>query len=173
MRAAAALLAVPGRYQQSVANADFDIARDRLPLQYDVANLGPPESLNVQVITRFLALAGVSVDEAEGWRSWAAAFVATELAERPNGPGAAMLQEAQTMMQARINNDRSLVLQRVPANAPGYYNPHSTRATQQATAAQTASTPTVEVTPPAAEEEHVALSYDDNEQDEDTRMGPA
>ena len=89
---------------------------------------------------------------------WAAAFVATELAEQPNSPRATMLQEAQALMQSCINNNHLLILQQVPAHTLRYYNPHSIKATQQTSITQTTTTPIVKITLPETDKAIITIT---------------
>ena len=82
LRAAAALLCVPERYTQVLAQLGQGIAQGRRALYYDKGRFGTAANFGVNEMARFLASVGVTSDVAEQRRPWATAFVEMELNAR-------------------------------------------------------------------------------------------
>ena len=194
LRSAAALLCVPERYSQVLAQLGQDIAHGRRAQHYNEARFGYGNNLGVNEVARFLASVGVTPGEAEQWRPWAAAYIDMELEEHPNGSHAQTLRQARDRARARIDSDSRWVFRNVHQNAPGNYNPareqaraarglHRSPHRPEASSSSNAKAGPSSVAayggahlhlvyPDNAGEGDVHLGYE-NDQDEDSRMGPA
>jgi hypothetical protein len=190
LRNAAALLCVPEKYQQVVTQLGVTIAANRSQQLYSTERFGNETRLGVNEVVRYFASVGVTTNDAESWRAWAAAYVDMELEERPASAWAPQLQQAKEQAHARINADPTWVLTRIHETSPGYYNPARENARTQRNTRNTTqhAAPTrTEVGPSsvtldgdtrmahaddAQEEDVVHLGYEDSE-DEDDGMGPA
>jgi len=191
LRNAAILLCVPEQYQRVTTQIGVTITTPRRKQMYSTTQFGNETRLGVNDVARYFAYIGVTTDEAESWRAWAAAYIDMELEERPTSTHAQLLQQAREQARARINNDPNWVLTRVHITSPGYYNPatensRAQRNTRRATERAPATFANAEAGPSsvpldgeshmhhaddAQEEEVVRLGYGDD-QNEDDRMGP-
>jgi len=197
VRTAAALLSVPDRYREVLNSIHMEIAPHRSNIIYEEAQFTAANALGIDDIARFLAATGVTPEEAEQWRPWAAAFVEMELEERPNSNHAPLLRQARELTHARIESDPTKALQRVHGKTPGNYRPERERLQAEQNPTQprqspagSSSTPQPDsgpsktttgdrsrsrsrsVHPDDARSQDVPLSYGDTP-DEDTQMGPA
>jgi hypothetical protein len=194
LRTAATLLCVPEWYTRVLVQLGQDVAPRRGTQLYDEAQFGTAATLSVNGLARFLASVGVTADEAEQWRPWAAAYVEMELEEHPNGTHAQVLRQARDSARAHITSNPKWVFTKLHADAPGNYNPEleKSRAARRNTiqaeannaeagpssaagkADSTAASARADLLahPDAPDESEVELDYED-ELDEDTRMGPA
>ncbi|KAI0287759.1 hypothetical protein BC826DRAFT_1188804 [Russula brevipes] len=123
--AAAALLCVPERYPQTLAQLGLAVAPARLcTVRYSEASFGPLAAASPRSVARYMATIGVSAGEADLWRAWAAAYVEMELEERPGGARVEELRRARNSAHAHIDGDPGRwALRNVDAKAPGNYNP--------------------------------------------------
>ena len=131
----------------------------------------------------------MTVAEAEIWRQWAAAYMDMLLTEHPED---VLLQDAMQDAHARIDADHSLVLKKVNPGTPGYYSPVLKQSRAQCAAWRTAyhlrenSSTNAEAGPSAPMGEEAPASpvhpedaregdtaYANEQEDEDTQMGPA
>lgn len=184
LNAAAALLSVPERYQNTLNQLEQDIAPERLPTPiYNEKEFGTANQLGISEVAAFLATVGVTTAEAEQWRPWAAAYIDMELEKHPDSDATPMLKEARESARDRITKDPKWVLTSVHPSAPGYYNPERERAratrnprgsrgkTRQAEAGPSSANRSNSALRPAhpddTEDGNVQLHYDNN-QDEDT-----
>jgi hypothetical protein len=90
---------------------------------YEVLRFGDDCHLGINEAAHFFAFIGVTMEEAEQWRPWAAAYINMELEEHPESDHAQMLHRARQQMHTRINNNPDWVIARVYPTSPGYYNP--------------------------------------------------
>jgi hypothetical protein len=105
--AAAALLAIHGQYSLVIAELNENIAATHGHGQYSEDLFGPSNVLGVDQMALFLACTGVSVDEAETWHPWAAAFIKMDLTAHPNSTATPMLHQARELMQAHTSRKMS------------------------------------------------------------------
>lgn len=189
--AAAALLCVPERYMQVLAQLGQGVAQGRRALYYVEGRLGTAANFGVNEVAQFLASVGVTSDEAEQWRPWAAAFIEMELEGRPNGRHAQMLRQARDSARACIDSDPKWVFKNIHADAPGNYNPaleQSRAMRSMARQAEAGSSSNAEAGPSSAAgdgEVHIRPAHSDaaddcdvhldheGEQNDELRMAPA
>jgi hypothetical protein len=114
---------VPGRYQKTMTQLGITTTKIRSSRRYDTEAFGPFESINMEVATRYMASVGVTTEEVERWRPWAAAYVDMEIDEQPNSTHTGGLKDARDMARMVIDSDHSLSLKRVNVGVPGHYNP--------------------------------------------------
>jgi hypothetical protein len=192
LRSAATLLCVPEKYLQVVTQLGITITTPRRKQLYSPTQFGNESRLGVNEVVRYFASIGVTTDEAEAWRAWAAAYVDMELEDRPTSAHAPQLRRAKEQSHVRIKADPAWVLAGLHVSTPGFYDParentrpqRSMRSTTQHASAAPASH---EAGPSsvtldgdsrmrhpddAQEEDVVSLGYEDNE-NEDDGMGPA
>ena len=120
---AAALLCVPGRYKQVLEGLGQQIIQGKQFHYYDTRRFGDENHTSITEVARYFALIGVTVEKAEQWRAWAAAYVDMEIDESPNSRYTSLLQEARALSHEHIRQDPSLVLKNVNKSSPGYYQP--------------------------------------------------
>ena len=73
--------------------------------QYSTTTFANERDLKVEHVACFLASVGVTIDKAETWRQWVAAYVDMGLMKHPEDPP---LLEVKKASCARINKDRDL-----------------------------------------------------------------
>jgi len=156
---------------------------------YNPSEFADESHLNCEHVVRFLASIGVTVAKVETWQQWAAAYMDMSLTEHPED---VLLQDTMWDTCACINADHSLVLKKVNPGTPGYYSPvlkqsRAQRATQRTAYHSRENLSTnAEAGPsaPMGEEAPVSLvhpedaregdtAYTNEQEDEDTWMGPA
>jgi len=183
--AAAALLSVPDLYQETLTQLEITIDPEHQRQTYDALKFGDSHHLGINEVTRFLAFVGVTADEVEQWRQWAAAYIDMELEERPQSDHAPTLRRAKEQTCGRIRNNHDRVVTRVHPSLPRYYNlnVHMGHVAQQAEESTSINAEAGPLTitpaedaqvsdhPDAIEEEEVSIGFGDN-QDEDMAMGP-
>jgi hypothetical protein len=187
LRSTAALLGVPERYPQMLAQLQVPIASVRNSMTYDETRFGDVNHLGLHEVARFMAATGITPAEAETWRPWATAFIEMELEACPKATHAPLLQQARQLTRERIDSDPTWALTGVHVDVPGNYNPRLERAraerAQQALATQLEAGPSSvaagdNVQPLAAHPDDVEdydelLDYGNEEEEEDILMGPA
>jgi hypothetical protein len=170
--AAAALLCIPGRYTQALSDLGQTIAHERSASTYDEAQFGAAASLSINQIGHFLASVGVTSEEAEKWRPWAAAYVEMELEARPDAGYAQALRHAKDLARARITNNPALVLTRINPNSPGHWTPEGNQPqieAQQETQQPEAGPSSITADPPSAPTE-LSVTTRENLEDGDSHM---
>jgi hypothetical protein len=185
LRAASALLSVPERYSQVLAQLGLTIDAQRRTILYSEAQYGAAEALGINEVTRFLAATGVTTAEAEQWRAWATAYLEMDLERSPNGPRAELLRNAKQRARAIIDGNPQWILKNVHTNVPGNYNPGLERAragraqlpqaeagSSSITVADPSTAAPAYTHPDDAGGTDTHLGYGDVE-GEDTSMGPA
>ena len=184
LHAAAALLSVPERYQETLTRLKMDIQPEHtlMPL-YDETSFGAADHIDINTVASFLAHNGITTAEAEYWRAWATMYVEMELEKEPNGSYASLLKHAKGMAVNRISEDPKWILKTVSSIAPGNYHPkahldeHSDNHADVPAINEDGSyhTSRDESHPPTVHsdfvEEEARFTYGD-ENDEDLRMGP-
>jgi hypothetical protein len=123
LRAAAGVLIVPQRYTRNLNRLKLQIAEIRRTQQYDASRFGDENHLGIHEMVEYLASIGVTEDEAESLRPWAAAFIEMDLEKHPHSRHANDLRAARQQARTLIDADQALVLRNITADAPGYYNP--------------------------------------------------
>jgi hypothetical protein len=184
LHAAAALLSVPERYQETLTRLEVDIQPEHtlMPL-YDEASFSAADHIDINTVASFMAHNGITTAEAEYWWAWATAYVEMELEKEPSGSYAPLLQRAKSMAVTRISKDPKWILKTVSWNAPGNYHPeaHLDEPSDNHTEVPAIDgdgsyhTSRDESRSPTDHsdfvEEEARFTYDD-ENDEDLRMGP-
>ena len=84
LRAAAGVLIVPQRYTRNLNRLKLQIAEIRRTQQYDASRFGDENHLGIHEMVEYLASIGVTEDEAESLRPWAAAFIEMDLEKHPH-----------------------------------------------------------------------------------------
>jgi hypothetical protein len=191
--AAAALLSIPGRYQETLSRLGRITHSERCPAcLYEEMMFGVADHLGINEIASFLAHAGVTAIEAEGWRAWATAYVEMEIEGQPNSYYTPVLKQAKQMAIDRITQDPKWVLRSLHPAAPGNYcpecekapNSHSTvrtsddKASGNADAGPSSNSRSSSITPDTLLDA-TPMIYDVNDEvscgsdlDNDLRMGP-
>jgi hypothetical protein len=123
LRTIAMIGCVPGRYQKTMTQLGITTAKIQSSSRYDTEAFGPFESINMEVATRYMASVGVTTEEVERWRPWAAAYVDMEIDEQLNSTHTGGLKDARDMARMVIDSDHSLSLKWVNVGVPGHYNP--------------------------------------------------
>jgi hypothetical protein len=94
LQAAAILLIVPEHYQHIVRQLELTIAPSRLRQHYNKSCFGDENYVNKSSITHFFVTIGVTMDKAEKWQPWAAAYINMELYEQTDNMIAESLHQA-------------------------------------------------------------------------------
>jgi len=84
LRAAAMLLIVPERYQHIIEQLGLTIAPNCRTKIYNATIFGDERHLGENEMAHFLTSSGVTTNEAESWRPWAAAYTAMEIINNPS-----------------------------------------------------------------------------------------
>jgi hypothetical protein len=84
IHSAAILLCVPEKYTKLLAQLGQEIMQTHYTVSYNEAQFGATARLGVNEVACYLATIGVTAEEAEQWRPWAAAYVDMELEAQPN-----------------------------------------------------------------------------------------
>jgi len=79
LHTAAVLLCMHDQYPQTVIKLGISIAGNRSHQSYGKAQSEPSSPITTQLVAQCLAMNGVSAEEAESWRPWAATYVEMEL----------------------------------------------------------------------------------------------
>ncbi|KAI0281507.1 hypothetical protein BC826DRAFT_1111367 [Russula brevipes] len=137
LRAAATVICEPEGYTRIITQMDSIIASTKSNTRYDEAMFGRLANITPQAFARYAATIGVTATEAESWRSWAAAYIAMEIEERPHSKYAADLTRARDAAHAIIDNNSKWVISNVHPDSPGYYNPASDRSQTEPLASTT------------------------------------
>jgi hypothetical protein len=124
LSAAAALLSMPERYQETLTCLEWHIEPEHAPTPiYREQQFGTTSRLGVNKVAAFLAAVSVTTTEAEQWQPWATAYIDMELDAHPNSMYAPMLNEARGLARSRIMKDPKWVLTSVHLSAPGHFDP--------------------------------------------------
>ena len=190
LQSAAMLLNMHGMYGETIMHLHLTVTPQRHAHFYSPSEFTDESHLNCEHVARFLASIGMTTAKAETWQQWAAAYVDMLLTEHPED---ALLQEALRDAHARIDTDHSLVLTKVNPGTLGYYSPvleqsrtqHAARRTTyhsredsslSAEAGPSApmgkEAPASPVHPEDARAGDANAAYANEQEDEDTRMGP-
>ena len=139
LRAAATLLIVPEHYQHVIEQLGLTIAPNRRAKIYNATIFGDERHLGENEMARFLTSAGVTTNEAESWRPWAAAYTAMEIIDDPsNSHHTESLRWARQRAHELINGDHKWFIKNIPSSSPGYYRPTSEVSRTQCIAPRTA-----------------------------------
>jgi len=123
LRAAATLLIVPERYQHIIEQLGLTIAPNRRAKIYNATIFGDERHLGENKMAHFLTSSGVTTNEAESWRPWAAAYTAMEIIDNPSSSHTEGLRWARQRAHELINGDNKWFTKNIPSSLPGYYRP--------------------------------------------------